>query len=708
MGSSRSVRQALAGERRPLAGLVVLLVAAEIVGGWRVLGASWQGGDLLYHSALANAVLRGQVPPGGPYAGMPTYYPPGFHLMSAAVMAVLSVDFVRVDQILTLAWLPILPLGTFLLARRLTGRPWVALLAGTLTVFAGAYDLRPGRLWVNSLFMVGHEAYPLYPRDVVFALLPFAFLAFVIGLEAPRAGKALVWAMAAGILLGACALVQIQLLVPIPFALAVVALAVVARRPERRIHALGVLVLTGALAFVLVAPWLADQVQAIQTNGGVALASSDQLVPARFGPWSYPREFGLLLPFGIVGSGVALLFLRRADGPRPGGRTPGPWRPISAEAPLGLVVWFVLPFALGVFYQSDWPFKDALQPQRLWLLAGQPMAMLAAIGLVTAAEDLVGRVRPQRAGPRAARVGLVAVAALVAGATLVACVPTGVMTARLLADTWAAPTYAHLDLRTDRVPAFSALLPSRGPRTTVLTYEDWSSLAWYETGEEVVGLLPAGFAKLAYDPALFTGLGQADRRELLLRAFNADPTDLADAARVSGARWIVLARRGDRLGLFDAAAVPATAATGLRSDGVTAVEGNGWDAVALRPGSWLDLPVRATGRTDLEIRVLGSPTRGSVPPRRFIVEVLGPDGAQRSATAVEAPAGHDDAWQVIPAALDLQAGDRLRIEAVEPVTIQSVRGFLPASARLSVGSSPIPGWRITAVTPDAALLEPVP
>ncbi len=85
--------------------------------------------------------------------------------------------------------------------------------------------------------------------------------------------------------------------------------------------------LTGSLAVVLFAPWFLGQLEAIRRNGGVALESADTLVAARFGPWSYPREFGLLLPLGIVGSGVALLFLRRADGPRPGGRMPGPWRP---------------------------------------------------------------------------------------------------------------------------------------------------------------------------------------------------------------------------------------------------------------------------------------------------------------------------------------------------------------------------------------------
>jgi len=699
-GSPRSVRQVLSGNRSPLAALGALLIASEIVAGWRVLGPGWQGGDLLYHSALANAIVHGQLPPGGPYAGMPTYYPPGFHLMAATVMRFTGFDFARADQLLTLAWLPVLPLGTFLLVRRLTGRPWVALLAATLTVFGGAYDLTPGRLWVNSLFMVGHETYPIYPRDVVFALLPFVVLAFIGALEAPRLRAVGAWTVAAGIVLGASALVQVQLLVPIPFALAAVALAVAVRRPDRRWRALAVFVLTTALAFAMTSPWLLDQLQAIRTNGGVSLESSDQLTAARFGPWSYPREFGLLLPFGIVGSGVALLFLRRADGPRPDGRPAGPWRPSSVEASLGLVVWFGIAFLLGVFYQSTWPLRDALQPQRLWLLASQPMTMLAAIGLVASAEDLIGRLQPVRLRARPA------IAAVVVGASVVACAPTTIATARLLSETWTIPTYAHLDLRSDRVPSFANLLPSGGPRETVLTYEDWSSLAWFETGQQVVGLLPAGFAKLAYDPAVFTGIGQEERRRLLLGAFDGEPSDMASVAASRDARWIVLARRGDRLGVFDAATVPATAAPGLRSDAAAPVSGNGWDAMGLAAGSWLDLPVRATGDTDLEIRVLGSPVPGFVSERRFVVHVLGSDGAERGVNSLTAPGARDDPWQVLDAQLDIQAGDRLRIEAVDPITVQSVRGFLSASEPLAPGSSPIPGWRVSMMTADAVVLEP--
>jgi hypothetical protein len=681
--------------------MVVLLVAVEVVHGMRVLGPAWQGGDLLYHSALAHAVLHGELPPGGAYAGLPAYYPPGFHVMLAAVMAGLGIDAVRADQLLTLAWLPMLPIGMFLLVRRVTGRPWVAVLAATLTAFGGAYDINAGRIWVNSLFMTGQEAYPLYPRDVVFGIVPFAILAFLRAQAATRAVAALAWALVAGGLLGAAALIQVQLLLPIPAALTAVALAIALRRPERRLRALGVLVVAGLVGVALLAPWLLGQLEAIRRNGGVALDSAETLLPARFGPWSYPREFGLLLPFGLLGSGVALLFLRRPDGSRPAGRDVGPWQPAAAEEALVLVAWFGLSFALGVLYRPDWPLEDALRPQRMWLIAGQPMVALAAIGLVAAAEDFIGRVRLVRIAPSRA------IAVLVGVATLAACVPTTFATARLLAGTWTTPMYAALDLRADRVPAFSELLPVRGPRATVLTYEDWSSLAWFQSGETVVGLLPAGFAKLAYDPAIFTGHGQEERRADLLRAFDGDPSDLVGVAAAYGASFVVLARQDGGIALFDAAAVPVAASPMALSGGAETITGNGWDALAMAANASLELPVRASGPIHLAIRLAGAQAGVAAPLRRFALIVVPASGSKRQ-IEVEVPATRIDLWQVATADINLAAGYRLVLQARDPLTVQSIRGYLPVGGTLAVGSEPIPGWRVSVATMEALMLEPVP
>ena len=94
-------------------------------------------------------------------------------------------------MLLGILWLPVIPLGAYLLARRLTGRTDVALIAAALTAFAGGFDVSLDRLWVNSMFMVGQVVYPIYPRDLVFGLLPFAMLAF---LRAADGGRGAGWA----------------------------------------------------------------------------------------------------------------------------------------------------------------------------------------------------------------------------------------------------------------------------------------------------------------------------------------------------------------------------------------------------------------------------------------------------------------------------------------------------------------------------------
>ena len=92
---------------------------------------------------------------------------------------------------------------------------------------------------------------------------------------------------------------------------------------------------------------------------------------------------------------------------------------------------------------------------------------------------------------------------------------------------------------------FDALLDTPGPRPTVLTYEDWSSLAWYETGVGTVAVVPPGYAKLAFDPAVFTDHGQAERRSDLADALCAATRPTWSRRPISyGADRIVLARRG--------------------------------------------------------------------------------------------------------------------------------------------------------------------
>ncbi len=626
----------------PVVALAGLVAASLAVFGFRLLAPAYPGGDLLYHGALALGLVREGLPMEGAYAGLPAYYPPGFHALLGGLIGALGIPPVTAAAILFVLLLPALPLGTYLLANRLTGRPWVAVLAVALTLFGGAYDLNPGRQWVNSLFMGGHAAWTAYPRDLVFAILPFAAYAFVRALEPGAGGRRwLAWAAVGGLILGGAALVQVQLLLPIPFAFP--ALVVAARDPARRGRALVALAVTGGLALLLAAPWLIQTADTIRQNGGVALDSSDQLEPAQFGFWSYPRQFGLLLPFGVLGAGAALLFLRRPDGPRPAGE-PGPWHPSLREAGVLLATWWALPFVLGVLYQPTWPLEDALRPQRLWLIASQPLALLAAIGMVTASEHVLLRRRPRWVVP--------AIVVTVVAASL----PATYATASLVARSWTQDVYAMLDREADRVPQFDALLGRTGPRVTVVAPEDWSAWAWFETGQQIVAFVPPGYAKLAFDPAIFTGTSQADRRAALVAAWSGDVASLVAAADRFGAQRIVIPREADRWSLVDLAAAAVVADDPGAAPGARIAEGNGWDAVELAEGQRLLLPTRTTGPLDVAVKVatLGGGVGPAVSLRLVAVSAVG-EGADGGAIVGEGP-GRSLAVIDLPASADPGAG----------------------------------------------------
>jgi hypothetical protein len=657
--------------------LIGLVVASIVIDGARGLAPAFPRGDLLYHWGLTHGILRGEFPPGGPYQGLPAYYPPGFHLLLAAISSTASLSVANATLLFGFAWLPVLPLATFALARHVTGRSDTAVLAAALTTFGGAYDLSSDRLWVNSLFLVGHQFYPLFPRDLVFGLLPLAVLAFLRALEGNRGWP---WAVLAGGLFGACALIQVQLLLPIPIALLLVALATAVVDPNRRRNAALVLVVTGGLTALAIAPWLLDTVATIRRNGGVALDSADSLVPARFSFWDYPREFGLFLPLALVGAGLILVHLRDRDP-----AVSGIW-PRRPESPLVLVPWFVVPWVMAVFYDPGWPLEDALRPQRLWLLSSQPGAILAAIGLVALARSIVDSRwhRPRFVGP-----AIVAVFLLVA-------VPTAVLTVRLLSQQWLQPQYAHLLLDHDHVPDMASVLGDSGPRSTVLTYEDWSSLAWYETGSWVVAVKPPGYAKLAFDPKIFTGRSQETRRTDIARAFRGNLTELASVADLYGAERILLARRGDRWGLIHQVAAMAAKEPGGTSGPATIVDGNGWDGVALDPGGRVVIaPAAVNQPIALEVRFLGAQANRAVPDRRVRLIAVG-SGGERGLADLLVPATILDEWQVVKADVKLAPGERLAIEAVDPVTVQSALGF--------VASGPPNGWQVVRTTPDAVVL----
>jgi hypothetical protein len=709
-GTPRSVRQRLAVLSRTERWLVVVLLSGMAVHGARMLAPFFARGDLLYHWGLTQTILLGSFPPEGPYAGLPAYYPPGFHLLLAGISSVSGLDVPAATALLGIAWLPVIPLGAYLLTRRLTGRGDVALVAAVMTSFGGGFDISADRLWVNSMFMVGQAFVPIYPRDLVFGILPFAILAFLNATEGQR--RWLGWAVLAGALLGICGLIQIQLLIPIPLALTSLVVVMALRHRDWLRGLLVVLVATGATAFAFVAPWLLYVAGTIRKNGGFSIDSSEDLLPVRIGFWQYPIQFGLILPLAAVGAGVVLYFLRRATSPGTDGET-GRWAPRPPEVAALLLPWWLLPFTLAVLYQPTWPLEDALRPQRMWMVSSQAGLILAAIGLVAVAEYLVRR-RPSVT--RCLVPGLVVT-------LLVACLPATVATERLLWTIWSDQRYAHLQLGPDRVPEMSSLLDVQGPRPTILSYEDWSSLIWYETGASVVAVDPPGYAKLAFDPGVFTGHGQAERRADLATALRGDVAALTGVADRYDADRIVLGRRGDAIGLISQPAALAAAMPSATAGETRILPGNGWDAVVLEPGGSLAFSLAPTGEPiDLEVRLLPRLTGGAgdgtgstdatdldaaTPAPDLGGGALGPGGdpgarrlrilaGDRLVAAITVPFTGSDDFVVVGARVELAPGERLVIEADDRIAVQSVTGYV-------ADPGPPAGWRTVTETPDAVV-----
>ena len=697
-GSVGSVRQRLSAVPRAHWALLAILVLTVVVHGWRALLPFYVRGDLLYHWGLTNTIVLGSFPPEGPYLGLPAYYPPGFHLLLAGLAGLPGLDVQAATAVLGILWLPVIPLGAYFLARRLTGRTDVALVAAALTAFGGGLDVSNDRLWVNSLSMVGQVAYPIYPRDLVFGLLPFAMLAFLRAMDGGRRWP--VWAVAAGLVLGLCGLIQVQLLLPIPFALVAFALVVAWRNRSRWLVATGALMTTGLVTLALVGPWLAYLAGTISRNGGVSIESSENLLPVRIGFWAYPIQFGIILPLAILGTGVVLLFLRRPGGPHPGGAVDR-WAPRPREGGVLLLVWWMFPFLLAMAYQPTWPLEDALRPQRLWLVASQPGLILAAMGLIALVEEVVSRhwsegrpPRPPR--PRRAR----RATTLMIAAVLVATIPATAATARVMTFLWVENQYAHMYPDREGVPDMGDLLDVHSPRPTILTYEDWSSLVWYETGAAVVAVKPPGYAKLAFDPERFTGMSQAQRRTDLAAAFAGDVDRLVATAGAYGADRIVLARHDGLLGLVGQSATVA-ATLGHVDGATTTMEGNGWDSLVLEPGASLTPgldpalsgPIRLELRAGTQAVLLADGTRpnghlrirvGDAPPIELVV-----------------PALRDAELSVITTTIDRPPGAPVVIEAVEQILLQGVAGFVP-------DPGPPAGWVVATETPNAVVWRRAP
>ena len=125
-------------------------------------------------------------------------------------------------------------------------------------------------------------------------------------------------------------------------------------------------------------------------------------------------------------------------------------------------------------------------------------------------------------------------------------------------------------------------------------------------------------------------------------------------------------------------------------------QGNGWDLADFDRGARLTLPIQASGPMDLELRFEGKRNGEPAPPRRLQLIATSASGAERQLAQLVTPSSGLNDWVEIRASITLAADERLVLEALDPLTLQSVRGFVPAG--------PPAGWRVSTETADAVLL----
>ncbi len=185
----------------------------------------------------------------------------------------------------------------------------------------------------------------------------------------------------------------------------------------------------------------------------------------------------------------------------------------------------------------------------------------------------------------------------------------------------------------------------------------------------------------------------------------------------------MLGRRGDAVGRISRVAALAAAAPGATTGSTRVLEGNGWDAVVLEPGSRLAFPLASTEvPIELEIRVLprigaiageagpagagdSESGDGVVAPAPLTAGSLGPGGTpaarrlrvlagDRLVDEISVPYTGSSDFVVVRSTVTLEPGQPLVLEGADRIAVQSVTGYVP-------DDGPPPGWQTLTDTEDA-------
>jgi hypothetical protein len=207
---------------------------------------------------------------------------------------------------------------------------------------------------------------------------------------------------------------------------------------------------------------------------------------------------------------------------------------------------------------------------------------------------------------------------------------------------------------------------------------------------------PPGYSKLAFDPAVFTGVSQIERRSELFRALGGDAASLTDVADRFGMDLIVLAKRDHLLGLIDqtAAVIPMVDPGAVRGPW-SVLDGNGWDALELESESSVAIQAGRGGFVHLAIRAQSARERGRSVMRLVATAA---DGSERTLLdSLVDRAGRLENWPVIEWSGYVAADEDVRIEAGAALYVQSIRGYVPPPELPE-------GWVVQLDEPDFVVL----
>ncbi len=601
----------------------------------------WYGGEALPQRALAEEVIKGDLPPGGPYAGLPTHLPPLLPTIIGVASRFTGLDPFRVLDLLSILAAIALPLIAYLTGKLLF-HDWRPAAAGAAFVTFGA-GLSDMHLGDASLFTSGHLFAPLTPLDVGLLLIPLAAGLFVRAAE----DDTVRYATFIGLIGAVLAVTHLQSLVYLVAVLLSLGVAWLVMRPTewRKVLALDLTVLIVGLT--LSAWWWGPQVWVGAREGGILVKTVARVDAVDVGLAEWPAQFGFMLLLAIAGSVLAGMTAFKT----------------KRLGPLIAVAWCFLPLFVGAFAGDRFPGELALRGDRLALLATFPMGLLAGLAVT----------EWRRWVPSAPGVYSVCLAMI---ALLLVALPT-LGSQRDIANAQTEPVYAGQAWREEQELGFAEWFRDRENGTgtaTIVAGDAEGAIAWYFAGMKLLSWSPPPFYSMAYNSGETTGLSETQRTRAQAEALSGTwegmlrvTADVLEEAQIE-LRYVVLSQRDGRLAVSLATARQLAAASEQRGCEVQLIDGDdGLAYLEMTPDGEVTYNVDANEDKTVEfvLRV-----RANQPGKKLEISV------GDTVSDIEIFEEETGQWIEVPVDLPLTEGQNaIRIAAVDDVELADVRGF---------------------------------